>query len=499
MTSDYKYALDESSIVTITDQLGIIKYVNENFCKKTKYSNEELLGQDYRIISSGQYSKEFMGNLWATITNGKIWKGDLKNKAKDGTIYWADTTIVPFLNEEGKPYQHIAIQSDITERKTGVEALNRSETRFRKIFDSKIIGFLFCDSKGNIIEANDFFLDIIGYTREDLVQGHVDWVNMTPPEYVPIDQLALEQIQSTGTSQPFEKEYIRKDGNRVPVLICAASIDGNNPDKSVAYIMDISERKKAEEEIRILNETLEKKVADRTLQLELANKELETFSYSVAHDLRAPLRAIHGYTNILSSEYANNFDNDAKEMMNSVLGNAKKMGQLIDDLLAFSKMGKKKLQVSIIDMNEIADTTLQSLRNSSSFKAKVTVHTLLPACADKNLILQVFFNLISNALKYSKMKSNPEIEINSFYERDKVVYYVKDNGVGFDMKYSDKLFGVFERLHDATEFEGTGVGLALVKRIITRHGGSVWAEAETGKGAQFYFSLPKKMTEIQTI
>ena len=492
MTSDYKYALDESSIVTITDQSGIIKYANNNFCKISKYENEELLGQDHRIISSGHHSKEFMENLWATIMNGRIWRGDLKNKAKDGTVYWVDTTIIPFLNEEEKAYQHIAIQSDITERKVGAEALKRSETRFRKIFESKIIGFLFCDSKGNIIEANDFFLDIVGYTREDLVLGNVDWVNMTPSEYIPIDQLALNQIQLTGTSQPFEKEYIRKDGSRVPVLICAASIDGNNPDKSVAYIMDISERKKAGEEIRILNETLEKKVADRTLQLELANKELETFSYSVAHDLRAPLRAIHGYTNILSSEYVNNFDNDAKEMMNSVLGNARKMGQLIDDLLAFSKMGKKELQVSIIDMTEIADAVLQSLRSpSSSFEAKITVQTLIPASADKNLIQQVFFNLISNAIKYSKVNPNPEIEISSFYEGGEVVYRVKDNGVGFDMKYANRLFGVFERLHDAAEFEGTGVGLALVKRIITRHGGRVWAEAETGKGATFYFSLPK--------
>jgi PAS domain S-box-containing protein len=492
MVSDYKYALDESSIVTITDQQGIIKYANENFCKVARYKSEELLGQNHRIVNSGHHSAEFMRNLWVTISGGKIWKGDLKNKAKDGTNYWVDTTIIPFLNDERKPYQHIAIQSDITERKAGSEALNRTEIRFRKIFDSKIIGFLFCDSKGNIIEANDFFLDMIGCTRVDLAEGRVDWMNLTPPEYAYLDQIALKQIESTGTSQSYEKEYILKDGRRIPILLCAASIDGNNPDKIVAYIMDITERKKAEEEIHLLNETLERKVKDRTIQLEFANKELEAFSYSVAHDLRAPLRAIHGYTNILLSEYSNDFDAEGKEMMDSVLDNSKRMGQLIDALLAFSKMGKQELQVSFVDMTQIAGAALQELKNVLlPVTAKITIHPLLPARADENLIRQVFLNLLSNALKYSGLKPNPEIEINSFYEETEVIYCIKDNGVGFDMKYSDKLFGVFERLHNSTEFEGTGVGLALVKRIVARHGGRVWANAEIGKGATFYFSLHK--------
>jgi PAS domain S-box-containing protein len=494
MISDYKYALDESSIVTITDQQGTIKYANENFCKIAKYNSGELVGQNHRIINSGHHSAEFMRDLWVTISDGKIWRGDFKNRAKDGTIYWVDTTIIPFLNDERKPYQHIAIQSDITERETGMEALRRSEMRFRKIFDSKIIGFLFCDSKGNIIEANDFFLDMIGYTREDLAEGRVHWVNMTPPEYAYLDQLALNQIELTGTSQPFEKEYIRKDGSRIPVLLCAASIDGNNTDKSVAYIMDITERKKAEEEIYLLNETLEMKVKDRTIQLEFANKELEAFSYSVAHDLRAPLRAIHGYTNILLSEYSKDFDKEGKEMMNSILSNSKKMGQLIDALLDFSKMGKKELRTSFVDMTQIAGAALQELKNSLlSVTAKITVHPLLPVRADENLIRQVFLNLLSNAIKYSGLTSNPEIEINSYCEETEVVYCIKDNGVGFNMKYSDKLFGVFERLHKGTEFEGTGVGLALVKRIIARHGGRVWANAEMGKGATFYFSLHRSI------
>lgn len=225
-------------------------------------------------------------------------------------------------------------------------------------------------------------------------------------------------------------------------------------------------------------------------KLETVNKELEAFSYSVSHDLRAPLRAIHGYTKILSEEYLHKADEDAKQMMSSVMNNAKKMGQLIDDLLSFSRLGKKDLQLTTFNLKTVVEAAIEDLKISMpGSKAQISICPLNEVTADYNLIVQVFTNLISNSIKYSAIKENPFIEIGSMMQEGATVYYVKDNGVGFDMKYYNKLFGVFQRLHSMNEFEGTGVGLALIKRIIVRHKGKIWAESEVGKGATFYFTL----------
>jgi len=239
-------------------------------------------------------------------------------------------------------------------------------------------------------------------------------------------------------------------------------------------------------EVLQLNKDLEKNF----IELGKANKELEAFTYSVSHDLRSPLRAIHGYTKILSEDYADKFDAEGKDLMNGVMRNAKKMGQLIDDLLTFSRTGKTELQKKDINMTELAKSALKDLQVSiGPFKTKISIEDLPNANADYNLMNLVFTNLISNAIKYSATKESPEATIGAMKRDDGAVYFIKDNGVGFDMQYYNKLFGVFQRLHSAEEFEGTGVGLALVHRIITRHGGKIWAEAKEGEGATFYFTL----------
>ncbi|HXL55941.1 MAG TPA: ATP-binding protein, partial [Chitinophagaceae bacterium] len=363
--TDYKYALDESSIVAITDQKGIIKYANDNFCKISKYNREELIGQDHRIINSGYHPQEFIRNLWVTIANGKIWKGELKNKAKDGTIYWVDTTIIPFLNEQGKPYQYVAIRADITERK------------------------------------------------------------------------------------------------------------------------------KVEEEMLLLNEELEDRINIRTNQLQISNKELEAFSYSVSHDLRAPLRGVSGYSRILKETYGSKLDTEGNRIIERIIRNSKMMGQLIDDLLTFSGMGRKEVTPHSIDMKFLAESCIEELlQNNPVNKCRIHVHPL-PSCeGDATMIKQVWMNLLSNALKYSAKTIEPEIEIGFKDDEFMRIYFIRDNGVGFEMEYVHKLFGVFQRLHSHEQFEGTGVGLALVKRIINKHNGDVWAEATPGEGATFYFSLP---------
>jgi light-regulated signal transduction histidine kinase (bacteriophytochrome) len=224
--------------------------------------------------------------------------------------------------------------------------------------------------------------------------------------------------------------------------------------------------------------------------LETSNKELEAFSYSVSHDLRAPLRSIHGYSKILEEDYYSELDENGKRVLGVIQENAKRMGQLIDDLLAFSRLGRREIQKSYLDMSLLVKSVLEEINKLIPNNAEIKVGTLYPAFGDRALVNQVMFNFISNAVKYSSKRNNPVIEIKSREGEREVIYSVSDNGTGFDMLYANKLFGVFQRLHTTEEFEGTGVGLAIVKRIISKHGGSVWAEGEIGKGATFYFSLP---------
>jgi signal transduction histidine kinase len=241
-----------------------------------------------------------------------------------------------------------------------------------------------------------------------------------------------------------------------------------------------------------MHRELERKVAERTQQLENVNKELEAFSYSVSHDLRTPLRAINGYSVMLKEDYEDKLDAEGMRILDNVIGNAKTMGQLIDELLAFARLGKKELTLLKVDMKQLAETVAAELvHNEEPGKYKINIDPSLPPVeGDGSMIKQAMMNLVGNAIKYSAKKKEPEIWIGAKAESDRTVYYVQDNGVGFDMAYASKLFGVFQRLHSIEEFPGTGVGLALVKRIIDKHKGQVWADAVKGEGATFYFTLP---------
>jgi len=244
--------------------------------------------------------------------------------------------------------------------------------------------------------------------------------------------------------------------------------------------------------INILEDySIEKAKSEKTNEaLANANNELDSFSYSVSHDLRAPLRAIVGYSNILIEDYGDILDDEGKRVLNVIMKNVLKMGQLIDDLLAFSRIGKQQLIKVNVDMNALVNKIVDDLKIQHSSINELNIKCLINIKCDSSMMKQVMTNLIGNAIKYSGKKENAIIEIGSYADNSDIVYYVKDNGVGFDMKYYDKLFGVFQRLHSANEFEGTGVGLALVQRIVNKHGGNVWAEAKVDEGATFYFSLP---------
>lgn len=487
-TADYKYALEESSIVAITDQKGIIRFANDNFCNISKYSREELIGQDHRIINSGYHPKEFIKDLWATIANGKIWKGEIKNKAKDGSYYWVDTTIVPFLNNEAKPYQYIAIRADITERKELEEKLIQSEKIYKTIASS-IPGSVIClldpDYRYILIEGD--MLDKLGYSKTVLLGNKAQ------------DVLSPETF--AGVKDDFEKVLtgitVTRESNILGYDIISTLIPLKEENNVVYAIMtvaiNVTELKKAQRSINELNRSLEEKITERTAQLKKTNEELEAFSYSVSHDLRAPLRGALAFANILHEEYGNKLDDEARRIISIIKNSTLKMGTLIDDLLAFSRLGKKGINKTQVDSGVMVKETIKDLARQINIKnINWNIHDLPLITADMNMIRQVWINFISNAIKYSGTRQKPVIEIGWYPAGEQVVFYVKDNGVGFDEQFQDKLFKVFQRLHDADEFEGTGVGLALVEKIISRHEGKVWAEGKEGEGACFYFSLPNR-------
>lgn len=246
------------------------------------------------------------------------------------------------------------------------------------------------------------------------------------------------------------------------------------------------EKHQQELAVHKLNASLESK----NLELLEVNKELEAFSYSVSHDLRAPLRAINGYSRMLLEDYENQLDAEGQRIIRTVAANATKMGKLIDELLAFSRMGRKEMQKKSLDMNELVRSTLTEVEKVLPHSAQINVNQLPSVHADDTLLRQVLFNLISNAVKYSSRTEKSVVEISWERKNAEEIFTIKDNGAGFDMRYADKLFGVFQRLHTDEEFEGIGVGLALVKRIINRHGGKVWAEGKVNEGAAFYFTIP---------
>ncbi|MFL5763814.1 MAG: ATP-binding protein [Bacteroidia bacterium] len=246
--------------------------------------------------------------------------------------------------------------------------------------------------------------------------------------------------------------------------------------------------------LNTLSEELESHIQmlkDSSSQLSAVNKELESFSYSVSHDLRSPLRAIDGYARIMEEDYDKVLDDEGKRLLGVIQYNARRMGTLIDDLLAFSRLGKKELVRSAINMKELIEGAIGEVSKAMNNRASISFGQLLTLKADYSLINQVLVNFISNAIKYSSKSDEPKVHIASEAKDGQIIYAISDNGVGFNMDYSHKLFGVFQRLHSMEDFEGTGVGLAIVQRVITKHGGKVWAESELGKGATFYFSIPE--------
>ena len=487
----------------------------------------------------------------------------------------------------------LTLITDVTERLRSERARRLAETRFARLIDAGVIGIVVHHFvERSVIEINDALLDLLGYTREEIVTGAVPWKELTPPEWSKTDELAFEQLTATGAAGRREKELICKDGSRVPVLIGSAILEGTE-DECISFVVDLRERKRAEAAIahlrdalasegvfrgfvegapdavvisntrgemvlvnqqterlfgysraeliaqplalilpaavapdvhgrrkdgsefpievsssplatedgvlvsRAIRDVTERRAAEAALASAkdaavAANRELEAFSYSVAHDLRGPLRGMDGFAHVLLETYGDRFDAEGQDWLNEIVSNARKMGALIDALLALARLTKSALHREPVDVSTLVrEAAAKLMAAEPDRRLELRVEEGLVVEADPALARSLVANLVGNAWKFTSKMPSACIELGAMEENGERVFFVRDNGAGFDMTFADKLFGPFQRLHTVDDFPGTGIGLATVQRIVARHGGRIWAVGAVNRGATFYFSLPR--------
>ncbi|WP_148662873.1 PAS domain-containing sensor histidine kinase [Scytonema hofmannii] len=597
---------------------GFIEYFNQRWLDYTGLQLHQTLGWDWQQVV---HPEDLPGVLesWTTgLRTGNRVEAQYRLRRFDGVYRWHIVQALPLCDSNGTITKWFGTCTDIDDRKRAEIALRQSESRLRFFVESDLIGIISSDIHGRLKEVNDAFLSIVGYTRKDFLVERLEGKDLTPPEFLPLDEAALAEAKVKGSSSPYEKAYIRKDGTRVPVLV-GCTIVGEQQEEAIAFVLDISElkrtqaaltesekrfrhvtdtapmmvwmsgrdklcnyfnkpwleftgrtmemetgngwleglhpedlqhcletymsafdarlrfqmeyrlrrfdgkyrwlfdigvprltpegeflgyigscidiedRKQTEAQMRQINETLEERVKKRTVQLESANRELESFSYSVSHDLRAPLRHITGFVDLLQKRLAEtSLDETSQHYLDIITEATKQAGKLIDDLLTFSRVGRSEMRHTNVDMNLLLrEVQRDLLPETKNRKISWQIESLPQVHGDPSMLRLVLRNLLENAIKYSKTRSLAEITVGCISEEQEVVFFVRDNGIGFDMRYVHKLFGVFQRLHSDPQFEGTGVGLANVQRIVHRHGGRVWAESEIEKVTTFYFALPR--------
>ena len=487
--SAYKYALDVSAIVAITDQKGIIKHVNDNFCRISKYSRDELLGQDHRIINSSYHDKSFIADLWRTIATGKIWKGELKNKAKDGTYYWVDTTIVPFLNEQGKPYQYVAIRSDITDRKEAESEIQRTVkelSAYKYALDESAIVAI-TDQKGIIKHVNDNFCRISKYSRKELLGQDHRIINSSYHTKSFITE--LWRTIANGKIWRGELKNKAKDGTYywVDTTIVPFLNEQGKPYQYLAIRSDITERKNSETHLKELNESLR----NHARELADSNAELEQFAYVASHDLQEPLRMVTGFLTQLEKKYQDVIDEKGKQYIFFAVDGSKRMRQIILDLLEYSRAGKTVSGLEQVDLNKFMDEMRVLYRKQLDSGAQIFNDELPEVICYKTSLWQVLQNLVGNALKYHKKDVAPVVTVSCSDANTHWQFCVEDNGIGIEPEYFAKIFIIFQRLHRKGEYSGTGIGLAIAKKLVENLGGKIWVDSAKNVGTKFYFTILK--------
>ncbi len=464
---------------------------NQAFETLTGYTRKEIIGSDSGAL--GLYADPDVRRrlIEEMMAHGSVRNIEFRYRRKDGTIGWALQSVEP-IELDGK-MRAIAVSQEITDRKfVEVEKEKQNdelETRIAAktrelvdLYDNAPCGYHSLDGTGLFVRINETELRWLGYRREEVL-GLLRFTDILTEPSRKVFEANFPGFLERGWEKDLEFDLNRKDGSILPVVLNATAVRSASGEflHSRSTIIDNTDRKRADEVAR-----------KSLLAIEAANRELEAFSYSVSHDLRAPLRAMDGFSARLLSEYASSLDDEGRRLLAVISRNAKRMGDLITDLLEFSRVGRHELQMRRLDMRSMAESAYRELLpGEDEEKSEFIISDIPQVLGDSALVRQVWINLIGNAIKFTSRKPRRLIEISARAEGDEIEYIIGDNGAGFDMEYSGKLFGVFQRLHTVREFEGTGIGLSIVKRIMERLDGRVWAEGRVDEGAVFHFTLPR--------
>lgn len=533
--ADQKFALDQHAIVAVTDVQGTITYANDKFCAISQYARHEVIGQNHRILKSGHHPKEFFQQMYRTIAHGKVWHGEIKNRAKDGSMYWVDTTIVPLMGGDGKPRQYIAIRTDITELKRverTLRALSACNDALMRATDESSLLQQICDL---VVTVGGYRMAWVGYAEHDekktvramaksgFEDSYLDTLKLTwadeergrgptgttirtgevgvcndvvsDPRFAPWREDAIERGYGSCLVLP-----LRNGEEVLGALSIYATDEGafdaseqhllkelsNNLSYGIRALRLRAERQRAEEVLnksRIANEVALKKLAR-------SNAELEQFAYVASHDLQEPLRMIANYTQLLAERYRGRLDEQADKYIAYAVDGATRMQALIRDLLRFSRAGRAEIEPRATDCRAVVEQAVKNLQAAVQDTGAVVKWNGLPVVkAEPAQLTQVFQNLIANAIKFHGAEK-PIIQIDSQKKEHECVFTVSDNGIGIPPEHWEDIFVIFRRLHTRTEYPGNGIGLAICKKIIERHGGKIWIEAQDKPGCRFKFSLP---------
>lgn len=465
-------------------------FVNPALCRTLGFNSLEMAGQNVMNFIGDEFLNSHLEHI-SDRRNGVSSSYEVCYKAKSGEEKWFYQTVVP-LYDKGLFNGAFAMLTEITQKRNAELELKKRELFYRELIEKQGEGIAIVDKDENFVFFNPMAEKIFGEVKGGLIGKNL-------ADYIENEGLELVSQQTRSRKQgvvsTYELPIVTADKKHCYIIVTATPQYDDRGIYTGAFgvFRDISSQKIAEERIKNMNAELEAKVKERTALLEATNKELESFSYSVSHDLRNPLRSIDGFTRILAEEYASGFDDEGRRILKVILKNVSKMGMLIDDLLGFARIGRHAIQKKPVDMNKLLDGVVEEVKAMFSTGKEIIIERkpLCNAFCDERLIRQVLSNLLNNAVKYSIPKNEIFIETGCQIVDGQCTYYIKDNGVGFDMKYYSKLFQVFHRLHKAEDFEGSGVGLAIVYQIIAKHGGKVWAESLENTGSVFYFTIPE--------